>query len=76
MYQKMSKILGFIFNDKPTVEAQVQNIIDKTRRKFWVLRHLRSFGLTQEELVTVYKSLVRSVIEFTSVVYHPMLSKE
>jgi arginine/ornithine N-succinyltransferase beta subunit len=70
------KVLGFIFDQTPTVSAQVNNIIRKTRRRYWVLRHLRKFGLSDEELLKVYKSSVRSVIEFTSVVYHPMLTKE
>jgi hypothetical protein len=73
---KTVKILGFVFDETPTVRAQVDNIIRKTRRRFWVLRHLRGFGLSEDELVAVYKSSVRSVIEFTSVVYHAMLTKE
>jgi len=70
------RILGFMFDTTPTVRAQVNNIISKTRRKLWILRHLRSFGLTEAELVSVYKSMIRSVIEFTSVVYHSMLTGE
>ena len=70
------KILGFIFDRSPTVEAQVKNIIGKTRRRYWVLRHLRRFGLSEQELLDVYKSVVRSVIEFSAVVYHSMLTIE
>ena len=73
---KTVRILGFIFDSTPTVNAQVDNIVEKVRRRFWVLRHLRSFGLNESELVNVYKSTVRSVIEFTSVVYHSMLTQE
>ena len=73
---KTVRILGFNFDGSPTVKAQTENIIGKIRRRLWVLRHLRKFGLTEEELVMVYKSTVRSVIEFTAVVYHPMLTNE
>ena len=54
----------------------MNNIVGKTRRRFWVLRHLRPFGLSEDKLLSVYKSVVRSVIEFTSLVYHSMLTKE
>jgi uncharacterized protein YbjQ (UPF0145 family) len=36
----------------------------------------RKFGLSEEELLRVYTSSVKSVVEFTSVVYHSMLTKE
>ena len=61
---------------RPTVRPQIENIISKTRRRFWILRHLKKFGLLEGDLVDVYKSCVRSVIEFTAVVYHSMLSAE
>jgi hypothetical protein len=70
------KILGFHFGQKPSVEYQVNEIIRKVRRRYWVLRHLKKYGMTEQELVAVYCSLLRSVIEFTSTVYGPMLSSE
>jgi hypothetical protein len=54
----------------------VDETIKKARRRYWVLRHLKKHGMNQEELVQVYASLVRSVIEFTSVVYGPMLNQD
>jgi hypothetical protein len=70
------KILGFTFDNKPTVAAHIEETIKKTRRRYWVLRHLKNYGFTSEELVAVYQSLVRSVIEFCSVVYHSLLTDE
>jgi hypothetical protein len=68
--------LGFHFSDKPNVSEHVNALIKKTRRRYWTLRHLRTFGFDENELVAVYKSLVRSVIEYCSVVYHSMLTSE
>jgi hypothetical protein len=73
---KSLKILGFMFDQRPGVAAQVAEIVKKTRARLWVLRHLRVFGFDEEELIAVYKTCVRSVIEFTSVVYHSMLTEE
>jgi hypothetical protein len=68
------RILGFIFSQSPTVHAHVEQIIKKTRRRYWVLRHLKNCGFDERELVLVYQSLVRSVIEYCSNVYHSMLT--
>jgi hypothetical protein len=70
------RVLGFIFSSKPNVNAHVRHVVAKTRRRLWVLRHLKRFGFTNEELVKVYTCQVRSVIEYCAVVYNSMLSKE
>ena len=70
------RILGFTFENRPTVATHVSGLIKKARRRYWVLRHLQSYGFSSQELVQVYKSLVRSVIEYCSVVYHSMLTED
>jgi hypothetical protein len=70
------KLLGFSFDSTPTVRAQVAAIQDKVRRRLWILRHLKTFGFEQDELVQVYQSQIRSVIEYCSVVYHGLLTGE
>jgi hypothetical protein len=70
------KLLGFHFDSTPTVRAQVEAIEQKTKRRMWILRHLRNFGFSQEELVQVYSAQIRSVVEFCSVVYHSLLTSE
>ena len=43
-------MLGFIFDRKPTVEAQVRNLIRRTNKRFFViLRHERA-GVPTERL--------------------------
>ena len=42
----------------------------------WVLRHLRLSGFNNDELATVYKTVVRPVLDYCAVVYHPMLTDE
>ena len=70
------KILGFTFEGKPSVSAHVNKLVKKARRRYWVLRHLQSHGFTNCELVKVYKSLIRSVLEYCGVVYHSILTEE
>ena len=70
------KILGFIFNEKPTVKAHIDYSIKKTNRVMWALSHLRKAGLPDVVLTNVYCSMLRSIIEFCNVVYHSMLTEE
>ena len=46
------------------------------RDRYWVLRHLRRAGFNEGELARVYTTVVRSVLDYCAVVYHPMLTDE
>ena len=46
------------------------------RQKYWVLLHLRKFGFTESELAKVYRTIVRPVADYCSVIYHSMLTDE
>ena len=40
----------------------------------WIVRHLRRAGIGKERTTVVYCSMIRSRIEYASVVYGPMLT--
>ena len=48
----------------------------RRREKVWVLRHLGRAGFTQDELATVYKTVIRPTIDYCAVIYHPMMTNE
>jgi hypothetical protein len=56
--------------------AHVEEVVKKVRRRYWILRHLAAFGFNCNDLIMVYKSMIRSVIEFASVVYHSLLTAD
>ena len=60
----------------PNVGAHVEALIKRLRIRLWILRHLREVGFSQEELVRVYKIVIRPVHDYLCVVYHSMLSEE
>ena len=68
--------MGFIFNQEADVADQVEALCKRFRSRTWALRDLRKSGFTENELVTVYKSVIRPIIEYTSVIYHPMLTAD
>ena len=68
------KLLGFYFSKKPTVARQVEYITKRAMLRFFVLRKYSRF-MPGSDLRKLYCGLVRSVIEYSSVTYGPMLTK-
>lgn len=69
------KILGFHFDKNPDPRAHVSHVTKKASERIAILRMMRKEGLSNEDLVTLYTSSIRSVIEYASAAYHPMLTK-
>ena len=70
------KVLGYHFSSSPTAHAQVDALSKRIRRKFWVLYHLKRAGFSEEELAKVYRTCLLPILEYCSVVYHPLLTDE
>ena len=69
-------ILGFSFGRKPTVESHVNLIHSKFAARFWMIFHLKRNGIPQDDLVTIYSTVIRSAIEYAVPVYHHLLTAE
>ena len=63
-------------DSRPSVHAHVEALKSRMREMYWVLRHLRRAGFTEGELARVYCTVVRPVLDYCAVVYHPMLTYE
>ena len=70
------KVLGFHFDSRPSVHAHVTALQNRMRETAWVLRHLKLAGFSESELATVYRTVVRPVLDYCAVIYHPMLTDE
>ena len=68
------KILGFWFSNKPNVSLHVQKMAKKFRSRLWSLRHLKQSGMTPGDLLFVYTTVLRPVLDFAVPTYHPLLS--
>ena len=73
---KELKILGFWFGEKPTVNLHVQKMCVKFRSRLWSLRKLKNSGLSVTDLVKIYTSVLRPVLEFACVTFGLMLSND
>ena len=70
------KILGFWFSTTPGVSLHVQKTVKKFCKRLWSLRHLKRSGMSQDDLLFIYMSVLRPVIDFASIAYHTLLTKE
>ena len=69
-----AKILGFHFDTNPNVAAHMAVTQKKFKSRLWALRHLKHNGLTSNELVRVYQSMIRPIAEYCSVVFHSLIT--
>lgn len=69
------KIIGFNFSTSPTVSLHVEIMRGKFRSSLWSLRQLKRSGMKPTDMLNVYKSALRPVLEFACVTFGPMLSR-
>ena len=69
------KILGFhSMSSRPTCHAHVSALQARMHETTWILRHLSHSGFTEVKLATVYKTIIRLILDYCCVVYHSMLT--
>ena len=69
------KILGFNCSEYPNVNAQIEYITQRAASRFFVIRRLANLNVDKNRLKTIHCSIVRSIIEYSSVTYGPMLAR-
>ena len=67
------KILGFTFDSRPNANCHVELLIERFYSRLWTLRFLKRSGLGQEDLLSIYYSVLRSAVEYCATVYHSMI---
>ena len=70
------RVLGFEFNKHADVSSQIESLSKRFRSRIWALRNLRRSNFSEDELKKVYTSTIRPVLEYSSVVYHSMMTSK
>ena len=70
------KLLGFVFDADGTVRSHINLVCSRLRARTWAINKLKRCGLSNEELLLVYKSAIRPVAEYVAVVWHPMMTED
>ena len=61
---KTFKALGIRFSSNLDMEEHVRYIERTMRSRYWMLRNLKSNGFNTEELLHVYKTMLRLIVEY------------
>ena len=65
-----AKLLGVTISQDLTWNKHVDNIVKKAGKRLYMLYQLKRAGITQKDLVSVYVSVVRPVLEYACPVWH------
>ena len=68
--------LGTTIDKKLSFKGNAERIFKKANQRLHLLRKLRSFGVSNKVLQTVYKSLVQSILTFNISVWHNILNQK
>ena len=63
------KLLGVYISEDLSWNVHIEHIVKKANKSLYALRALKKSGLTIKQLVQVYCSIVRSVLEFACLVW-------
>ena len=72
---KRIKLLGVIITDNLKWEENTSLICSKVESKFYILSKLKSFGLNTEELINIWKTMIRPITEYACPLWHSALSE-
>ena len=67
-------LLGVIISQDLKWSENTQHICDKVNRKIYILGKLKKFGLRTEELLTVWKTVLRPLTEYATPLWHSGLT--
>ena len=72
---KKTKLLGVMITDDPKWDLHVEYIHKKASKRLYFLRRLKRSGLSCDELIVLYVSMIRSVLEYACPVWSTCLTK-
>jgi hypothetical protein len=68
------KFLGIIFNTDLSWSDHVEFMLNKISKRYFIIYQLSRMGLARKDIITVYCAVMRSVLEYACVVWHPGLT--
>ena len=72
---KSLKMLGFTFSNTPTIQAQLNYLTRKANKRMFLLLNYKRSGVPKDKLRDIYCAMSRSIIEYTSNVYHSLINR-
>ena len=73
-YVSEAKVLGLWLQNDLKWNVQVDKMLTKANSRLFLLRTLKRFGFTPEELKVAYSGYIRPILEYADVVWHSGLT--
>ena len=73
---KTTKLVGVTLTSDLKFHQHVQIIVKKAYKKIWMLRRLKDFGVKQKDLLEIYKTEIRSSLEYCVPAWNSALTEE
>ena len=70
-----AKVLGVTISSDLSWNAHVDEIISKARKRVYMIYQLKRAGINQNDLIRIYGSVIRPVVEYACPVWHTNLPK-
>ena len=71
---KRMKLLGITISSDGLTEEHVQATATKARKRIWMMRHLKSAGVSQLDCLKIYYTTIRSCLEYAAEAMGPMMT--
>ena len=68
------KIIGVWLSDTPSWSHHVHHVTSRASQRLYYIRQLKRSGLTQEDLLVYYKTMIRPILESACPVWHAGLT--
>ena len=73
-YVNEAKVLGLYLENGLKWNTQVDNMLKKANKRLFMLRTLKRFGFSSDEVHVVYSGYVRPILEYADVVWHSSIT--
>ena len=70
------KLLGVVISADLTWDSHVTYILQKVSKRMYCVMYLLRAGVPISDIVCVYCSVIRSILEYACPVWHPGLTKK
>jgi hypothetical protein len=71
-----TRLLGTILSDDLGWDKNTANLVKKANARMKLLRKVASTGTPQDDLKTIYKLFIRSILEQSATVWHSRLNED
>ena len=70
------KLLGVVINANLTWQEHVDYMLKKVAKRIYCVHYLVRAGVRDRDIITIYCSIIRSVLEYACPVWHPGLTQK